>query len=164
MSSGMRGMSMGAGNARADLVKRLQILGEVASTETALFHQAAATEYDLGITDIKTLSILLQEGPQTAGQLSQRLSLTTGAVTSVIDRLERRHFAKRIPDANDRRKVIVTVNQETLKAKGNVYRSMGESFEKLLESYTTKELGFLVRYYEASIELTKLEIAVLTRK
>ncbi|MFI5278701.1 MAG: hypothetical protein ACHQ1E_15610, partial [Ktedonobacterales bacterium] len=72
------------GARRAALEQQLSTLGEVFSTETALFHQAAAATYGLGITDMKTLSALLQEGPMTAGQLATRLSLTTGAVTSVI--------------------------------------------------------------------------------
>lgn len=149
---------------RKALMSQMQLLGEVASTETALFHQTAAAKYGLGITDMKTLSILLREGPRTAGQIAQRLNLTTGAVTSVIDRLEKRNFARRVRDARDRRKVIVTANQDALKSEGNVYNSMGESFEKLLESYTTLELTFLVQFHEASIELTKLEIAKLTKR
>ncbi len=97
----------------------------------------------------------------TAGQLAKRLNLTTGAVTSVIDRLEQREITRRVADAGDRRKVIVTVNQDKLAAGNNVYRSMGEAFERLLETYSTQELEFLVRYFQASIELTKLEIAKL---
>ncbi|MGZ3638764.1 MAG: MarR family winged helix-turn-helix transcriptional regulator [Ktedonobacterales bacterium] len=146
---------------RQTLADRLQFLGQMASTETALFHQAAAARYGLGITDMKTLSALQQEGSMTAGQLAKRLSLTTGAVTNVIDRLERQNFVKRVPDARDRRKVIVTINQEKLDAGENVYLSMGEAFSKLLENYSTEQLEFLVRFYEASIELTKREIAKL---
>ena len=144
---------------RKTLVSRMQFLGEMASTENALFHQAAAAKCGLGITELKTVSTLLLEGPMTAGQLGQRLNLTTGAVTNVIDRLEQRDFVKRVPDAKDRRKVIVAVIQQNLAAVDAVYRSMGEAFETLLETYSTQELEFLVRYYQASIELTKREIA-----
>jgi MarR family transcriptional regulator, organic hydroperoxide resistance regulator len=146
---------------REALAGRLQFLGQMASTETALFQQAAAAKYGLGITDMKTLSALQQEGPMTAGQLAKRLSLTTGAVTNVIDRLERQDLVKRAPDARDRRKVIVTINQEKLDSGENVYLSMGEAFSKLLEQYSTEQLEFLVQFYEASIELTKHEIAKL---
>ncbi|HEV8191854.1 MAG TPA: MarR family transcriptional regulator [Ktedonobacterales bacterium] len=146
---------------RETLMAQLQVLGEMASTETALFHQAAAAKIGLGITDMKALSALLQEGPMTAGQLTKRLSLTTGAVTSVIDRLERQRLVQRMPDPTDRRKVIVTVNQQTLASGDNVYLSMGAAFTKLLSSYTTEQLEFLVRFYEAQIELTKQEIAKL---
>lgn len=146
---------------REALVDQLQFLGQMASTETALFHQLAAARYGLGVTDMKALSALQQEGPMTAGQLATRLSLTTGAVTNVIDRLQRQDLVKRTADPNDRRKVIVTINEETLASGDNVYRSMGEAFSRLLRTYSTEQLEFLVRYYQASIELTKQETAKL---
>lgn len=155
---------MTQGERHEALIDQLQFLGQMASTETALFHQVAAAKCGLGITDMKTVSILLQEGPMTAGQIAQRLSLTTGAVTNVIDRLERRDIVKRAPDAKDRRRVIVTVNPEALATTDNVYRSMGESFSKLLGRYSTEELEFLVQYHQASIELTKQEIAKLAKR
>lgn len=149
---------------REVLIDQLQFLGQMASTETALFHQVAAAKCGLGITDMKTVSILLQEGPMTAGQIAQRLSLTTGAVTNVIDRLERRDIVKRAPDAKDRRRVIVTVNPKALVSTDEVYRSIGEAFSKVLGTYSTEELEFLVRYHQASIEITKQEIAKLTNR
>jgi DNA-binding MarR family transcriptional regulator len=146
---------------RRNLMNQMQYLAQTVSTETALFHQAAAAKLGLGITDLKTVSTLLQEGPMTAGQLAKRLNLTTGAVSNVIDRLEQGKFADRTPDTKDARKVIVTVNQEKLSFTNNVYRSMGEAFEKLLETYSIEELEFLARFYNSTIELTKLEIAKL---
>jgi MarR family transcriptional regulator, organic hydroperoxide resistance regulator len=146
---------------RRDLMNQMQSLAQTASTETALFHQAAAAKLGLGITDLKTISTLLQEGPMTAGQIAKRLNLTTGAVSNVIDRLEQGKFANRTPDTKDRRKVIVTFDQEKLSSTNHVYRSMGEAFEKLLETYSIEELEFLVRFYDSTIDLTKLEIAKL---
>ena len=100
----------------------------------------------------------------TAGQIAKRLSLTSGAVTSLIDRLERREFVQRAPDPNDRRKVIVIPNLETVASGENVYLSMGDAFNRLYETYTTEQLEFLVHYRQASIELNKQEIAKLARK
>jgi DNA-binding MarR family transcriptional regulator len=146
---------------RKALIEQLQFLGEAASTETALFQQIAASHYGLGITDMKTLSILLRDGPMTAGEVGKRLSLTSGSVTTLIDRLERQDLVRRQPHANDRRKVIVKVNQEKLASGDNIYRSMGEAFARLLETYTTEQLEFLVQFHQASIDLTKKEIAKL---
>ena len=149
---------------RQALIEQLYALGEANSTETALFQQVAASKYGLGITDMKALSTLIQERSMTAGQLAQRLSLTTGAVTSVIDRLERRNFVRREPDLNDRRKVIVTVNPETIaagNAGGNVYLSIGAAFNALYAMYTTEQLEFLARHLQTSIELVRQEIAKL---
>jgi MarR family transcriptional regulator, organic hydroperoxide resistance regulator len=146
---------------RAALIGQLVVLGEVASSETALFHQTAAARYGLGITDMKALGALLQEGPMTAGQLARRLSLTTGAVTSVVDRLERKDLVARQPDPRDRRKVIVAPNRERVAAGENVYLAIGQAFSRLHDTLTTEQLEFLVRYHQASIELTKREIANL---
>ena len=151
----------GRGERRQALIEQLQILGEVASTETALFQQAAADQYGLGITDMKALSILLREGLMTAGEIGNRLSLTSGSVTTLIDRLERKDLVKRQPHPKDRRKVIVTANQEKLASGDNVYLSMGEAFARLLDTYTTEQLEFLVQFHLASIELTRKEIANL---
>lgn len=146
---------------REALIDQLQFSGQMASTETALFHQVAAAKLGLGITDMKTVSILLQEGSMSAGQIAQRLSLTTGAVTNVIDRLERRNIVKRARDAKDRRIVMVAANPQAFATTDNVYRSMGEAFSNLLRGYSTEALDFLVQYQQAVIELTKQEIAKL---
>ncbi|HLC06005.1 MAG TPA: MarR family transcriptional regulator [Anaerolineales bacterium] len=149
---------------RSELIDQLKILSEVASTETALFHQEAAAALGLGITDMKTLSILLQEGPMTAGQISRRLSLTTGAVTNLIDRLEGRGLVERQRDQKDRRKVIVSVNEGNLQAGESPYVSIGKGFARQLATYSTAELEFLVSYHEQTIELTREEIAKLAKR
>ncbi|HSA99446.1 MAG TPA: MarR family transcriptional regulator [Anaerolineales bacterium] len=149
---------------RKALMERLQLLGEVVNTETALFQQLAAAQYGLGITDMKTLSILLREGPMTAGEIGNRLNLTSGSVTTLIDRLERQDLVKRQPHAKDRRKVIVTANQEKLASGDNVYRSMGEAFARLLETYTLEQLEFLVQFHQANLELTRREIAKMAQR
>lgn len=149
---------------RGHLVDELQFLGQMVSTETALFHQRAAEAYGMGITDTKAISVLIQEGPMTAGQLATRLSLTTGAVTNLLDRLEEKHLVKRGADPQDRRKVIVQINTSKIEAMRNLYEPIGEAFEKLTRTYSEAELEFLVRYYRDSIELTKQEIGRLRRK
>jgi DNA-binding MarR family transcriptional regulator len=146
---------------RKALATELQFLGQMSSTETALFHQAAATKNSLSITDSKTISTIMQEGPMTAGELAERLHLTTGAITSVIDRLERAGYAARVSDPNDRRKVIVHVRIKKVEKIGKLYESMGTAFQTILDTYTISELEFLIKHYRASIQMTKAEIAKL---
>jgi DNA-binding MarR family transcriptional regulator len=158
---GTNGRSPRDGAARASLLDELQFLGQMMSSETALFHNAAAAKNGLSITESKTISALMQEGPMTAGDLAKRLSLTTGAVTGVIDRLEAAGFARRTADPNDRRKVVVNLNAKKLKRLGKTYESMGETFQRVLGQYSTAELRFLVQYFEKAIALTREEIAKL---
>lgn len=63
------------------------------TTVTILFHQAIADRLGMNITDHKCAGILARSGPITAGELARRTGLTTGAITGVIDRLERAGFA-----------------------------------------------------------------------
>lgn len=148
-------------NRRAELIAELQKLGEMVSTEAALFHQKAAEKYGLGLTDMKALSVLHSEGSMAAGRIAERLALTTGAVTNLVDRLEARGIVERVADPNDRRKVIVSVNDAVLANGPNHYQSMGDSFARLHKSYTTGQLEFLVEYHRAELDLTRKEIARL---
>ena len=148
---------------RSELIARLMVLGELDATQTALFQQAAAATYGLGITEMKALSILTREGACTAGQLAAGLHLTSGAVTGVVDRLVRRGFARRTPDEHDRRRVVIEADLATLASGENVYRSIGDAFATLHAGYTTEQLEFLVRHVETSIEITKRETEKLRR-
>ncbi|HUX13970.1 MAG TPA: MarR family transcriptional regulator [Spirochaetia bacterium] len=162
-STETNGKSTSEKSLRAQLISDLAKLGEVASTDGALFHQRVAEKYSLGLTDMKALSILLGEGPMAAGKIAARLALTTGAVTSVIDRLEKRGFVHRAQDPDDRRKVMVEVNTASLAGGPNYYESIGEAFVRLHETYTTEQLEFLVEYHRAGIELTRQQIAELAQ-
>jgi len=110
---------------------------------------------------MKALQIVLREGPQTAGQLATRLRHTTGAVTSVLDRLERQSLIIRSQHPEDRRRIIVSATRKTLADGDNVYRSIRDAYAAMQRGFTTSELEFLVRYYEGSVELTRQEIARL---
>ena len=164
MSRGFLRKSKNDNQKRQELRGQLQYLGQMASTETALFHEKAAARYGMGITDMKALSTLMQEGPMTAGQLARRLALTTGAVTNLLDRLERRGALHRLSDPADRRKVIVKPDLKALEKSGNIYESIGDNFDKLARNFSTEDLEFLVEYYKQSIDLTKQEIAKLGKK
>src|SRR5918994_2391650 len=77
------------------------------STETIMFHQAVADELGLNITDHKCLDLIHRFGSMPAGRLAELTGLTTGAVTGIIDRLEKAGYARRANDPNDRRRTIV---------------------------------------------------------
>jgi DNA-binding MarR family transcriptional regulator len=88
----------------------LRDLGEAVD----LFQQVAADRLGLNRTDLTVLSLLDARGPLTAGQLAEATGLTTGAVTGVADRLEKAGYARREPDPDDRRRVIVTLLRDRL--------------------------------------------------
>ncbi len=142
---------------RAELIERLRSLGEQNATETAMFQQAAAARYGLGVTDMKALGVLLREGRATAGRLAEELNLTTGAVTGVVDRLTRRGVARRTTDPDDRRRVVVEPDLAALAEAENVYLEIGRAFDELHAGMRTDELTFLADYLERSIAITRVE-------
>jgi DNA-binding MarR family transcriptional regulator len=148
---------------RRALIAELALLGEQESTGTALFHQTAAAHYGLGISDMKALSILLVEGPQTPGALGAALGLTSGAVTGLVDRLVAHKMAHRSPDPSDRRRQIIEAASDAERGE-NVYEPIGEAFGRLHAGYSTDELAFLVSYLRASIEITRAETVALRQR
>src|SRR5437588_5726183 len=84
----------------------------------------------LGInrTDARCLDILEQEGGMSAGDLAEASRLSTGAITAVLDRLERAGYARRVPDPSDRRRVLV---EATSKAFETANELMAEPMRRL---------------------------------
>lgn len=142
---------------REDLLARLALLSEADATGTAQFQLAAASAYGLGITEMRALSILVREGAQSAGALVSALHVTSGAVTGIVDRLIAKGLARREPDPDDRRRIVVTADSDGLSAGENVYLGIGAAFERLYSGYTDGELEFLARHLEASIAITAQE-------
>src|SRR5437764_3928761 len=74
---------------------------------TELVDEAMCKLMGVNRTDGRCLDILEQRGRIGAGELAAEARLTSGAVTAVIDRLEEAGYARRMPDPNDRRRVLV---------------------------------------------------------
>jgi DNA-binding MarR family transcriptional regulator len=103
----------------------------------------AADAVGLNPSDLGCLCLLLLHGPSPAGRLAELTGLTTGAVTGVIDRLERTGFVQRVVDPSDRRKVIVMpeepkIEQELLPRFAQLKRATSPGF---YTRYDAAELG-----------------------
>ena len=149
---------------RDDLVAAVsgQLAREL-STWTVLFHAAVAERLGLGATDHKALGLIEQQGPLTAGELANITGLTTSAITSVIDRLERAGYVARTKDPHDRRKVVlVTVPSPAHDAAFNgVFTTLRHSMSELCARYSDTELEAISDFMTASIAVLQAEIARL---
>lgn len=136
------------------------------STETIMFHQAVADELGLHITDHKCLDFIHRSGAMPAGRLAELTGLTTGAVTGIIDRLEKAGYVRRVDDPTDRRRTIVepTRNKKLEKKIEVIFMPLHEKMYKLLSSYSDSELAFLLDAVTKSIELTQEESKKLRRQ
>jgi DNA-binding MarR family transcriptional regulator len=108
-----------------------------------LFHQAIADALGLQSSDHKCAEILAAGGPMTAGELSERTGLTTGAITGVIDRLEAMGVAERRRDGDDRRKVFVVPNPAFARRIQPLFEPLARATDALLSQYSPKELALV---------------------
>ncbi|WP_232834919.1 MarR family winged helix-turn-helix transcriptional regulator [Pleomorphovibrio marinus] len=149
----------------AGLEQTISSLSREFSTLTILLHQAIAQKAGLTGTDHKYVDLLMQHGPMTAGKLSALSGLTTGAVTGLIDRLEKSNLVTRERDPQDRRKVLVVLNQEVAFQKiGPAFQAMQSSLEKFYQKFEQEELLAVKKYLEAVNAFTKEQIALLNGK
>jgi DNA-binding MarR family transcriptional regulator len=125
---------------RAELVEKLCQAGRQLSTATVMFHQAIADRLGLNPTDHKCADLLILKGPLTAGELADLTGLTTGAITGVIDRLEKAGFVRREEDPGDRRRVIVRTIPNRLREVGRLFESLRAAMAEVSSHYSDREL------------------------
>lgn len=117
------------------------------SDTSILMHEAISRKAGLSGTDHKYLGLLIQNGPMTAGEFSQRTGLTGGAITGLIDRFEKKKLAKREFDKEDRRKVFIVANEvNTMKLLTPFFKELQQKTTKLLTSYSDAELEIIKKY------------------
>jgi DNA-binding MarR family transcriptional regulator len=134
-----------------------ELIDEVRTSQLATdrFDQAVADALGLNRTDMRCTDVLDREGAVTAGRLAEATGLTTGAITTVIDRLERSGFARRRPDPADRRRVLVELTPEARDHGRRFYDGHVELSERLYRRYTEDELELLLGFVRAGREFNE---------
>ena len=124
------------------------------SDASIMMHQAIAHRAGLSATDHKYLGLLMQKEAMTAGEISQATGLTTGAVTGLIDRLERQGLVARKADKSDRRKThIVPNSQKAMDLLRPLFTDLQKKTEQLFNSFEPAEMMAIVRYFQSATEI-----------
>jgi MarR family 2-MHQ and catechol resistance regulon transcriptional repressor len=76
---------------------------------------------DVGLSDFAVLEMLLHKGPQPVNEIGRRIELTSGAITTAVDRLECRGLVTREAHASDRRARIVQLTAAGKKHAAKVF-------------------------------------------
>lgn len=127
-------------------------------------HEAVSVKAGFNGTDHKYLGFFLQKEHLTAGELAVLTGLTTGAVTGLIDRFEKKKLVKRSFDKSDRRKVIVVANRnKIIDLLAPFYTEFQLETEKLIASYTDNEIAVIESFLARSIELMKQTKETITK-
>jgi DNA-binding MarR family transcriptional regulator len=142
---------------RAELLGSIQAAVRAYTASAVLYSQAIADRLGLNATDARCLDLLSRTGPMTAGQLADLTGLTSGAITGVIDRLEKPGYVRRVRDAQDRRKVIITpVPEDELPINESLEVAV-RRVEELLGGYSDQELAVIHDFLSRSVSMTSAE-------
>lgn len=137
-----------------DPVTRMRKLVQQYAYTSIQMHEAVARKAGLSGTDHKYLGFLIEKGQMTAGELAGLTGLTTGAVTGLIDRFEKKKLVKRQPAADDRRKVFIVPNTPKIMALlAPLYAGFRSSSEKLAASFSVKEIRIIEAYFSKAIDI-----------
>ena len=137
-------------NSRNELIGELVTAVRASQTATEMLDAAIADYLGINDTDFRCLDILDQDGPMTAGRLAQRARLSPAAITTLLDRLERRGLARRVRDETDRRKVLVEVTPRLREMSVELYGTP-EQASAGLSAYSNGELQLLIAFMRAGV-------------
>ncbi|MFB4278387.1 MULTISPECIES: MarR family winged helix-turn-helix transcriptional regulator [unclassified Nonomuraea] len=119
---------------------------------TDVIDELAARRLGVNRTDLRCLSRLSARGPLTATELAAAAGLTGGAMTTVIDRLERAGLARRHRDEADRRRVLVHLTERAERLSEEIWGPVLADARTELDRFTPAELTLIERFLSVALE------------
>ena len=142
---------------RADIAKLEQMI-RAGSAQRTLYSGVLAQRLGLRQTDLECLFIVTLGENVTPGELARETGLTTGAITGVVDRIEKAGYLVRRRDPNDRRRIILEPVMPRIKAIREINARAFQPWMDGLARYSDTELALLLdfaeRNYEAAVNAT----------
>ena len=128
-----------------------------------LFQDAVARSVGLNSSDMQAVGLLMAQGPASPSELAGVIGLTRGgAITGVIDRLERAGYVQRQADPNDRRRVLVVADEDKVMADvGPVYGRVAQEWASYLRTLTQDQVAFATELFRRAAEINSAQVGAL---
>src|ERR687885_1214204 len=132
----------------SQLLDSLEEQSRELSTRTVILHHLIGERLGLNPTDHKCLDVVIRtRTPMTASQLAEETGLSTGAITGVVDRLEKAGYVKRKRDLNDRRLVFINPRLEKAMVKlSPIFDPIKQASKNLYSKYNDQELAIILDF------------------
>lgn len=148
-----------------EVVKQIRRLSQQYAYTSIQMHEAIGRKAGLSGTDHKYLGFLMEKGQMTAGELATLTGLTTGAVTGLIDRFEKKKLVKRQFAEDDRRKVVIVPNTKKIMALFvPLYKQFRARSGQLIGSFSAREIKVLEAYFSKAIDIMEETTTQLTNQ
>ena len=147
---------MPRGSTKADKIAALISAFRTSGNLDRAFDNHAAEALGVNPTDLHCLNIVENRDGMTAGALAAEAGLTTGAVTGVIDLLERAGYARRVPDPVDRRRVRIKVTDRFYARADEIWHPVATEWHaQLARRFTGGQLDLITEFLNATNDLTR---------
>jgi DNA-binding MarR family transcriptional regulator len=143
---------------KEELFEQLITLARENEAANDAFDEVAAQKLGINRTDLRCLNIVENQGPITAGRLAELSGLTTAAVTSVLDRLERAGYARRVRDEEDRRQVNVEVTPLLAERGERIWGPIAKDANKRLARMSVEELKLVMDFFREGRDLNQRHV------
>lgn len=119
-------------------------------TLTVLLTNAIASKIGLSANEFETIDIIRHRQPITAGELARACGLTTGAITGMVDRLQRKGFVKRRRDEQDRRRVYIETIDDPARWQviSETYQPLAMVLREFVDTLSDKDVARLAAQYK----------------
>jgi len=97
----------------------------------------------LGLSDFAVLEILLHKGPLPVNTIGRNIMLTSGSITTAVDRLVKKRFVRRQACPKDRRVTYVTLTASGRTLIRRVFDAHASKLESVFEPLSTAERSAL---------------------
>lgn len=128
---------------------------------SVLFRNAVGMQLGLNNADMECLDLLFFRQISSPAELAQYTGLTSGATTSMLDRLEKKGLIARQPHPSDRRSFQIVLVPEAMEHIRPLFSSVRAAQTELLATYTPDQLALLAHYFERSAHMWDSERAKL---
>lgn len=139
----------------AEVIREFRVSGNLDNA----FDNMAAERLGVNETDLHCLNIIETSGGLTAGELAAQAGLTNGAITGVLDRLEKAGFARRVADPADRRRVHVKVTDAFYSQADRIWGPMAADWQATLgKRFTAEELKRIADFLRSTVEIGRRQV------
>ena len=127
-------------SSKHDLERRVLLAAREHGIGTILFRNALAKRLGLNLTESLCLTVLGIKSVSTPTELARYIGLTTGSTTALLDRLEKRSFIQRKPNPEDRRGVIIEIDETYARTAQGLVAGIQKAHRELIARYSEGEL------------------------
>lgn len=114
------------------------------------YRQRHAEKTGTGVTELLAMGHLYHEGDLSPTELAERLDLTTGSVTALVNRLVKAGHVERHAHPEDRRRLVITLTRPGTRIIAGLFSGLRDATAGALDGATPRHRRAIAEFVEAT--------------